>query len=67
MLKIAIVDLSRFNFSIALFQLRRENCAVALVHLVDVIFIPFIVYYAYIVIKLTRINPGYLNSWQREC
>jgi hypothetical protein len=50
MLKIAIVDLSRSNFSIALFQLRQETCTAASVHLVDVIFIPFIVYYAYIAI-----------------
>jgi hypothetical protein len=50
MLKIASVDLSRSNFSIALFQLRWETCTAASVHLVDVIFIPFIVYYAYVVI-----------------
>jgi hypothetical protein len=49
MLKIASVDLSRSNFSIALFQLKRENCTAASVHLV-IIFIPFIVYYAYVVI-----------------
>jgi hypothetical protein len=67
MLKIAGVDLSLSNFSIALFQLRRETCTAASVHLADVIFIPFIVYYAYIAIQLTRINPGYLNSWQRMC
>jgi hypothetical protein len=48
MLNIASVDLSRSNFSIALFQLRRETCTAASVHLVDIIFIPFIVYYAYV-------------------
>jgi uncharacterized protein YPO0396 len=47
MLKIASVDLSQSNFSVALFQLRRETCTAASVHLADVIFIPFIVYYAY--------------------
>jgi hypothetical protein len=50
MLKIASVDLSRSNFSIALFQLKRENCTAASVHLADVIFTPFIVYYAYLAI-----------------
>jgi hypothetical protein len=50
MLKIASIDLSRSNFSIALFQLRRETCTAASVHLADVIFIPFIFYYAYVVI-----------------
>jgi hypothetical protein len=50
MLKIASVDLSRSNFSVALFQLRRETCTVVSAHLADVIFIPFIVYYAYVVI-----------------
>jgi hypothetical protein len=50
MLEIASVDLSRSNFSIVLFQLRRETCTAASVHLVDVIFIPFIVYYAYVAI-----------------
>jgi hypothetical protein len=50
MLKIASVDLSRSNFSITLFQLRQENCTAASVPLVNVIFIPFIVYYAYVVI-----------------
>jgi hypothetical protein len=50
MLKIASVDLNRSNFSVALFQLRRENCEAASVHLVDVIFIPFVVYCAYIAI-----------------
>jgi hypothetical protein len=50
MLKIASVSLSRSNFSVAVFQLRRKNCTPASVHLVDVIFIPFIVYYAYIAI-----------------
>jgi hypothetical protein len=50
MLNIASVNLSRSNFSIALFQLRRESCTAASVHLVEVIFIPFIVYYAYVAI-----------------
>jgi hypothetical protein len=50
MLKIASIDLSRSNLSIALFQLGRETCTAASVHLVDVIFIPFIVYYAYVAI-----------------
>jgi hypothetical protein len=50
MLNIASVDLILSNFSIALFQLRQETCTAALVHLVDIIFIPFIVYYAYIAI-----------------
>jgi hypothetical protein len=50
MLKIASVDLSQSNSSIALFQLRRENCTAASVQLVDVIFIPFIIYYAYVAI-----------------
>jgi hypothetical protein len=67
MLKIASVDLRRSNFSIVFFQLRRKNCTAASVHVVDVIFIPFMVYYAYVAIQLTRINPGYLNSWQRMC
>jgi hypothetical protein len=67
MLKIASVDHSQSNFSIALFQLRRKNCRAASVYLVDVIFIPFIVYDAYIAISLTHISPGYLNSWQRMC
>jgi uncharacterized protein YPO0396 len=47
MLKIASVDLSQSNFSIALFQLRQETCTAASVHLADVIFIRFIVYCAY--------------------
>jgi hypothetical protein len=38
------------NFSIALFQLRRETCTAASVHLADVIFTPFTVYYAYVAI-----------------
>jgi hypothetical protein len=50
MLKTASVDLSRSNFSIALFQLRRETCTAASVHLADVIFITFTVYYAYVAI-----------------
>jgi hypothetical protein len=50
MLKIASVDLSRSNFSIALFQLRRETCTAASVHLVHIIFIPFVVHYAYVAI-----------------
>jgi hypothetical protein len=50
MLTIASISLSRFNFSIALFQLRRKYCTAASVHLVDIIFIPFIVYYAYVAI-----------------
>jgi hypothetical protein len=50
MLKIASVDLSRSNFSITLLQLRWENYTAASVHLVDVFFIPFIVYYAYVAI-----------------
>jgi hypothetical protein len=50
MLNIAILDLSRSKFSIALFQLRRETCTAASVHLADVIFIPFTVYYAYVAI-----------------
>jgi hypothetical protein len=48
MLKIASVNLSRSKFSIALFQLRRETCIAASEYLADVIFIPFIVYYAYV-------------------
>jgi hypothetical protein len=50
MRKIASVELSRSYFLVALFQLRRETCTAASVHLADVIFIPFTVYYAYIVI-----------------
>jgi uncharacterized protein YPO0396 len=50
MLKIASVNLSQSNVSIALFQLRRETCTAASVYLADIIFIPFIVYYAYVVI-----------------
>jgi hypothetical protein len=50
MLKIAGVDLIRSNFLISLFQLRWETCTEASVHLADVIFIPFIVYYAYVAI-----------------
>jgi hypothetical protein len=50
MLKISSIDLSQSNFSIVLFQLTRETSTKASVHLVDVIFIPFIVYYAYIAI-----------------
>jgi hypothetical protein len=50
MLKIASVDLSRSNFSIALFQLRWETGTAASVHPADVIFIPFIIYYAYVAI-----------------
>jgi uncharacterized protein YPO0396 len=50
MLKIASVDLSQSNFSIALFQLRQKTCTAASVHPADVIFIPFIVYYAYVAI-----------------
>jgi hypothetical protein len=50
MLNIASVDISRSNFSITLFLLRRKNCTAASVHLADVIFIPFIVYYAYVAI-----------------
>ena len=61
MLKIASVDLSRSNFSIArtpLFQLvsyitcryRWETYTAASVYLADIIFIPFIVQYAYIAI-----------------
>ena len=62
MLKIASVDLSRSDFSIArapLFQLksvhvtchyRRETYTAASVYLADIIFIPFIVQYAYIAI-----------------
>jgi hypothetical protein len=50
MLKIVSVNLSRSNFSIALFQLRRETCTTASVHLVDINFIPFIVYYGYVAI-----------------
>jgi hypothetical protein len=50
MLKIASIDLSRSNLSIVLFQLRQETCTAASVHLADVIFIPFIVYYAYVAI-----------------
>ena len=62
MLKIASVDLSRSNFSIArtpLFQLkisyvtchyRRVTYTAASVYLADIIFIPFIVQYAYIAI-----------------
>jgi hypothetical protein len=47
--KIASVDLSQYDFSIALLRLRRVTCTAASVHLV-VIFIPFIVYYAYVAI-----------------
>jgi uncharacterized protein YPO0396 len=50
MLKIGSVDISHSNFSIARLQLRRENCTAASVHPADVIFIPFIVYYAYVAI-----------------
>jgi hypothetical protein len=50
MLKIASVNLSRSNFSIALFQLRWDTCTAASVHLADIIFIPFIIYYAYVAI-----------------
>jgi hypothetical protein len=50
MLKIASVDLSRSNFSLALFQLRRENVTAASVHPADIIFILFIVYCAYVAI-----------------
>jgi hypothetical protein len=50
MLKIASVDLSRSNFSITLSQLRRETSTAASVHLAGVIFIPFIVFYAYVAI-----------------
>jgi hypothetical protein len=50
MLKIASVDLCRSNFLVALFQLRQETCTAASVHLADVIFIPFIIYYAYVAI-----------------
>ena len=62
MLKIASVDLSRSNFSIAgapLFQLkmsyvtchyRGETYTAASVYLADIIFITFIVQYAYIAI-----------------
>ena len=62
MLKIASVDLNRSNFSIErapLFQLksatitcryRRETYRAASVYLADIIFIPFIVQYAYIAI-----------------
>jgi hypothetical protein len=46
----AKIDHSRSNFSIVLFQLRQENCTAASVHAVDFIFIPFIVYYAYVAI-----------------
>jgi hypothetical protein len=63
----ASVDLSRSNFSNALFQLRQETCTAASLHLADVIIIPYIVYYAYVAILLTHINPGYLNSWQQMC
>jgi hypothetical protein len=48
--KIASVDLSRSNFSIVLFQLRRETFTAASVHPADVIFTPFTVYYAYVAI-----------------
>jgi hypothetical protein len=48
MLKIASIDLSRYNFSIVLCRLRRKNCTATSVHLVDVVFIPFIVYFAYV-------------------
>jgi hypothetical protein len=48
MLKIASVDRSRSNFSIELFQLRRETCTAVSLHLADIIFIPFIVYYGYV-------------------
>ena len=63
MLKIASVDLSRSNFSIARAPLRsfslnsyvtchyrRETYTAASVYLADIIFIPFIVQYAYIAI-----------------
>ena len=56
MLKIASDDLSRSNFSIArapLFQLKSatwETYTAASVYLADIIFIPFIVQYAYIAI-----------------
>jgi hypothetical protein len=50
MLKIASVTLVESNLSNALFQLRRETCTAASVHLADVIFIPFVVYYAYVAI-----------------
>jgi hypothetical protein len=50
MLKIASVNLSQSNFSNVLFQLRQETCRAASVHLADIIFIPFIVYYAYVAI-----------------
>jgi hypothetical protein len=50
-----------------IFQSHSFSLGGKLVHLVDVIFIPFIVYYAYVAIYLTRINPGYLNRWQQMC
>jgi hypothetical protein len=50
MLRIASIDLSRSNFSIALFQLRQKTGTAASVHLADIIFIPFVVYYAYVTI-----------------
>jgi hypothetical protein len=50
MLKIASINLSQSNFSIMPFQRRRLTSTAASVRLVDVIFIPFIVYYAYVVI-----------------
>jgi len=54
MLKLASVDLSRSNFSVALFSLNqltwRETCTAASVYLADVIFIFFMAYYAYIAI-----------------
>jgi hypothetical protein len=50
MLKVASIDLSRSNFSIILFHLRWETYTAASVHLADIMFIPFIVYYAYVAI-----------------
>jgi len=54
MLKIASVDLSGSNFSIALFQLKSADLAgnlySSLVYLADVICIVFIAYHAYIAI-----------------
>ena len=55
MLKIASVDLSRSNFSIAQISYvtchyRRETYTAASVYLADIICIPFIVQYAYIAI-----------------
>jgi len=50
----SLVDLIFQSRSFSLNQLtchyRRETCTAASVYLADVIFIPFIVYYAYIVI-----------------